>query len=354
MTATIKPAGARRGRVLLRGAGIALRLDLRTSGVTALLVLAVLAASAVTIVYVGTRIPFADMMDVFAGQGRRADRFVLLDLRLPRLCLGLLAGAALAASGAVFQSLSRNPLGSPDIVGFTTGSASGAVLAIIAFSAGPGGAAFGAIVGGVGTALIVYGLAALGGGAIRRVVLVGIGVSAMLVALNSYLISRARLDAAQSAAVWLVGTLNGRNWTYVQLLGAALIVLTPPLLLMSRRLHLLEMGDETAHALGVKAGPSRLILVLLAVAICAVATAATGPVAFVALAAPQITKRLTRSATLPLVPSMITGALLMVLSDFVAQRLLAPAQMPVGVVTGAVGGAYLAWLLSVQWRKGAS
>ena len=138
------------------------------------------------------------------------------------------------------------------------------------------------------------------------------------------------------------------------LLRALSSLLTPPLLLMSRRLRMLEMGDDTAHSLGVKAGPTRLILVLLAVAICAVATAATGPVAFVALAAPQITKRLARSATLPLLPSMITGALLMVVSDFVAQRLLAPAQMPVGVVTGAVGGAYLAWLLSAQWRKGAS
>jgi iron complex transport system permease protein len=339
-------------RLTVRAPGVALRLDLRTLGVGVLLVLATLAVAAITVVAVGTRIPFDDMMDVFAGAGRRADRFVLLDLRLPRLSLALLAGAALAVSGAVFQSLSRNPLGSPDIVGFTTGSASGAVLAIIVFGAGPGGAAFGAIVGGLLTAFIVYALAAIGGGAIRRIVLVGIGVSAMLVALNSYLISRARLDAAQSAAVWLVGTLNGRTWIYVQLLGIALLVLTPPLLLMSRRLQMLEMGDDSARSLGVRANRDRLVLVLLAVAICAVATAATGPVAFVALAAPQITRRLTGAATLQLVPSMITGALLMVLSDFVAQRLLAPAQLPVGVVTGAVGGAYLAWLLSVQWRKG--
>ena len=115
---------------------------------------------------------------------------------------------------------------------------------------------------------------------------------------------------------------------------------------------MLEMGDDSAHSLGVRVGRSRLLLILLAVAICAVATAATGPVAFVALAAPQITRRLTGAAGIQLVPSMITGALLMVLSDLVAQRLLAPAQLPVGVVTGAVGGVYLAWLLSVQWRKG--
>lgn len=339
-------------RVVLRAPGVALRLDLRTLGVTTALLVAAAAVAAVTVVAAGTRIPVPDILDVLAGGGRRADRFVLLDLRLPRISLGLLAGAALALSGAVFQSLSRNPLGSPDIVGFTTGSASGAVLAIIVFGAGPGGAAAFAVVGGLATAAIVYGLAAAGGGAIRRVVLVGIGVSAMLVALNSYLISRARLDAAQAAAVWLVGTLNGRTWTYVQVLGGALLVLVPPLLLLARRLRMLEMGDESAHALGVDVGRSRLLLVFLAVAVCAVATATTGPVAFVALAAPQITRRLTGAPGLQLVPSMVTGALLMVLSDLVAQRLLAPAQLPVGVVTGAVGGVYLAWLLSVQWRKG--
>jgi iron complex transport system permease protein len=339
-------------RVVLRAPGVALRLDLRTLGVTAALVAAALAVAVLTVAGVGTRIPVAGILDVLSGGGRRADRFVLLDLRLPRISLGLLAGAALAASGAVFQSLSRNPLGSPDIVGFTTGSASGAVLAIIVLGAGPGGAAAAAVAGGLLTAAVVYGLAAAGGGAIRRIVLVGIGISAMLVALNSYLISRARLDAAQSAAVWLVGTLNGRTWGYVQVLGVALLVLTPPLLLLARRLRMLEMGDDSAHALGVRVGPSRLALIFLAVAICAVATAATGPVAFVALAAPQITRRLTGSAGLQLVPSMVTGALLMVLSDLVAQRLLAPAQLPVGVVTGAVGGVYLAWLLTLQWRKG--
>ncbi len=339
-------------RVVLRAPGVALRLDLRTLAVTAALLVAAAAVAAVTVAAAGNRIPVADIVEVLNGGGRRADRFVLLDLRLPRLSLGLLAGAALAVSGAVFQSLSRNPLGSPDIVGFTTGSASGAVLAILVFGAGPGGAATGAVVGGLATAAIVYGLAATGGGAIRRVVLVGIGVSAMLVALNSYLISRARLDAAQAAAVWLVGTLNGRTWTYVQVLGVALIVLVPPLLLLGRQLRMLEMGDDSAHALGVRVGRSRMLLVFLAVAVCAVATATTGPVAFVALAAPQITRRLTGAAGLQLVPSMITGALLMVVSDLVAQRLLAPAQLPVGVVTGAVGGVYLAWLLTLQWRKG--
>ena len=325
---------------------------MRTLAVSLGLLVAVAAAVALTVVGVGVRLPLADIVAILNGGGRRSDRFILLDLRLPRLCLGLLAGAALAVSGAVFQSLSRNPLGSPDIVGFTTGSASGAVLAILVLHAGPGGAAGGAILGGVLTALIVYGLAALGGGALGRVVLVGIGISAMLVALNSYLISRARLDAAQAAAVWLVGTLNGRTWQYVQLLGLGLVVLLPPLLLLSGRLRMLEMGDDSAQSLGVRVGRSRLLLVVLAVAVCAVATAATGPVAFVALAAPQITRRLTGAPGLQLLPSALTGALLMVLSDFVAQRLLAPAQLPVGVVTGAVGGAYLAWLLSLQWRKG--
>jgi iron complex transport system permease protein len=341
-----------RRRITVRAPGLALRLDLRTLGVSGVLLLAVAAVVVWTVVAVGVRLPVADILEILDGGGPRADRFILLDLRLPRVSLGLLAGAALAMSGAVFQSLSRNPLGSPDIVGFTTGSATGAVVAILVFGAGPGGAAVAAVVGGLLTALIVYGLAAVGGGAVRRIVLVGIGISAMLVAVNSYLISRARVDAAQAAAVWLVGTLNGRTWEYVRLLGLALLVLTPLLLLFGRRLQLLEMGDDSAQSLGVRVNRSRLMLVLLAVAVCAVATATTGPVAFVALAAPQITRRLTGSPTLQLLPAAITGALLMVLSDFVAQRLLAPAQLPVGVVTGAVGGVYLAWLLAGQWRKG--
>ncbi|MEV4709248.1 iron chelate uptake ABC transporter family permease subunit [Actinoplanes sp. NPDC049316] len=339
-------------RLTLRAPGVALRLDLRTLAVTALLAVAAAAVVVWTVVAVGVRLPLAGIAEILQGGGRRADRFILLDLRLPRVTLAVLTGAAFGLSGAVFQSLSRNPLGSPDIVGFTTGAASGAVLALLVGGTGPGGAAVGAVIGGILTALIVYALAAVGGGAIRRVVLVGIGISAMLVALNSYLIGRARLDAAQAAAVWLVGTLNGRTWEYVRLLALALLVLTPPLLLLGRRLRMLEMGDEPARSLGVRVHRSRLILVLLAVAICAVATATSGPVAFVALAAPQIARRLTGSAAPPLVPAAVTGALIMVLSDFVAQRLLAPAQLPVGVVTGAVGGVYLAWLLSVQWRKG--
>ncbi|MEU7904327.1 iron chelate uptake ABC transporter family permease subunit [Actinoplanes sp. NPDC049118] len=340
-----------RRRITVRAPGLALRLDLRTLWVAGALLLAVFAGFVLTVAAVGVRLPFADIIEILDGGGRRADRFILLDLRLPRVTLGLLVGAALAMSGAVFQSLSRNPLGSPDIVGFTTGSATGAILAIVVLGAGPAGAAGAAIASGIVTALIVYGLAAVGGGAIRRLVLVGIGISAMLVAVNSYLISRARLDAAQSAAVWLVGTLNGRNWEYVRLLGLALLALTPPLLMLGRRLRMLEMGDESAQSLGVRVHRSRLMLVVLAVAVCAVATAATGPVAFVALAAPQITRRLTAAPAPQLLPAAITGALLMVLSDFVAQRLLAPAQLPVGVVTGAVGGVYLAWLLSIQFRK---
>ncbi|GGQ55084.1 FecCD family ABC transporter permease [Couchioplanes azureus] len=339
-------------RLTLRAPGIAVRVDLRTIAVTVLLVLVAAAVAAWTVTAVGVRIPYADLVEVLGGGGRRADRFIVLDLRLPRVTLALLAGAAFGMSGAVFQSLSRNPLGSPDVIGFTVGSATGAIVAILVLGTGAEGAAVGAVVGGTLTAAVVYGLAALGGSAIRRLVLVGIGVSAMLAAVNGYLLSRARLAEAQAAATWLVGTLNGRTWQYVRLLGIALLVLAPLLLILGRRLAMLELGDDSARSLGVRAAPTRPLLVLLAVAVCAVATAATGPIAFVALAAPQIARRLTGSATPQLVPAAVTGALVMVLSDFAAQRLLAPAQLPVGVVTGAVGGVYLAWVLSVQWRRG--
>jgi iron complex transport system permease protein len=336
---------------VVRAKGLSLRWEPRVAAVCAVLVSVALAAAVFVVGSGDFPISATEVVRALAGQGSQATEFIVTTLRLPRALTGLLAGLALGMSGAVFQSLSRNPLGSPDIVGFTTGSATGAVLAIVVLGAGPAAAAGAAIVSGILTALIVYGLAAVGGGAVRRIVLVGIGISAMLVAVNSYLISRARLDAAQSAAVWLVGTLNGRTWEYVRLLAVALLVLTPPLLLLTRRLRMLEMGDESAQSLGVPVHRSRLTLVVLAVAVCAVATAATGPVAFVALAAPQITRRLTGSPAPQLLPTAITGALLMVLSDYVAQRLLAPAQLPVGVVTGAVGGVYLAWLLGIQFRK---
>lgn len=286
------------------------------------------------------------------GYGDSSTEFIVLTLRLPRALVAVLVGAALGLSGAVFQSVSRNPLGSPDIIGFTTGAATGAVLGIIVFSTSSMSVAGFALVGGLATAVAVYFLAWRHGVQGYRLILVGIGISAMLMSVNSYLLTRAELNDAMTAQVWLTGSLNGRGWDHAGPIAAALVVLVPLVLIFGQRLSLLEMGDDTAKALGVPVERTRLVLVLAAVGLCAVATAAAGPIGFIALAAPQIARRLIKAPGVGLVSAGLMGSMLLLISDFAAQRLLAPTQLPVGVMTGAVGGIYLAWLLAKGWRAG--
>lgn len=272
-------------------------------------------------------------------------------VRLPRIVTALLVGGALGVSGAIFQTVSGNPLGSPDIIGFTTGSASGALVAIILFGASPTGTAVGAVAGGLAVAAVVYLLAWRGGVAGFRLVLVGIGIAAALHAINALLIVKAPLDAAQSAEQWQAGSLNGANWGQLAWLAGALIILTPVAAGLFRGLSMLPLGDDFAHGLGVRVQRIRLLVVLVGVALAALATAVTGPVAFVALAAPHLTRRLTRTPGIALVGSGLMGAVLVLVSDVIAQRLFAPTQLAVGVVTGSLGGVYLIVLLALEWRK---
>jgi iron complex transport system permease protein len=276
---------------------------------------------------------------------------VVLGIRLPRLLTGLGVGAALGTAGALFQSVSRNVLGSPDLIGFTTGAATGAVLQIVVVGGGPLSAGVWAVGGGAVTAAVVYLLSASrrGGGG-YRLVLVGIGVGALLQALNSLLLTRADLDQALEAEIWLQGSLNGRRWEQAVPVLVVLAVALPLAAAGSRRLDVLEMGDDTAAQLGVRADRSRLLAVVLGVALTAVATAAAGPIAFVALAAPQLVRRLTRATGAHLVPSAFLGGALLVGADLLAQRLPFAWSVPVGLATGLLGGIYLLWLLTRKDR----
>lgn len=296
-------------------------------------------------------ISVGDVLKTLVGAGDPANSFVVETLRLPRVVCALLVGGALGVAGAIFQSITRNPLGSPDIIGFTYGSATGAVVMIIVFGAEQGAVALGSIGTGLLTALVVYALSYRGGVQGYRLVLIGIGVSYMLLAFNDYLLTRARLEDAQQAAIWIAGSLNGRGWDQVVPLAIGMAVLLPAAFALSRPLKMLELGDDAASALGVPVERTRLALALVAVGLTALATAAAGPVAFVALAAPQIARRLTRASGPGLLSSALMGALVMQASDLAAQRLLAPKQLPVGVMTGAIGGLYLAWLLAHEWRS---
>jgi iron complex transport system permease protein len=317
-----------------------------------------LALAAVTVVLVvlsvGTgqfSIPPDQVVSTLLGGGDASTRFIIETLRLPRAITGLLVGAALGASGAIFQSITRNPLGSPDIVGFLQGASAAAVLEIIVFGGGTFAVAGGSVVGGLATATLVYVLA-FRGATVQgyRLVLIGIGVSAILGALTDYLIARASIEDATVAQTWLTGSLNGRGWEHVRPIAAALAVLLPLVALLARPLRMLELGDDAASALGVRVERSRLALTFVAVALCAVATASTGPIVFVALAAPQIARRLTRATGPGVGCAALTGSVLLLASDHLSQRLFGDVQLPVGVVTGVAGGVYLVWLLTREWR----
>jgi iron complex transport system permease protein len=286
------------------------------------------------------------------GQGDPGEEFILYTLRLPRALTAVLAGAAFGASGAVYQSVTRNPLGSPDIIGFTYGAAFGAVFAIVVLDGTDLVVTGAALAAGLGVAVLVYALSFKSGGVQGyRLILVGIGISSVLASFISYLILKANIIYAQEAYVWLTGSLNGRTWDDVRIGAIGLAVLAPLLIALGPGLRMTEMGDDSARALGVAVERNRICALGFGAVLCAVAVLCAGPVTFVALAAPQIAKRLTGSPTVRVIPAMAVGALLLLASDTLAQRLVPTADLPVGVMTLALGGAYLAWLIAREGRS---
>ncbi|MFG2164827.1 FecCD family ABC transporter permease [Micromonospora chersina] len=288
----------------------------------------------------------ADVLRVLAGGGSPAERFIVTELRLPRLVTALAVGAALGLAGAVFQSLTRNPLGSPDVLGVTSGAATGA-LVVVVLGGGSAALAGAAAAGGLATGLLLYALAGRHGVGGHRLVLIGIGVTAILTGVNGWLLTRAPLMDAARAALWLTGSLDGRGWANALPVFGALAVLLPAVLLArAPALRLLEMGDDSAAGLGVPVRRVRVAALGAAVLLVSVAAAAAGPVSFLALTAPHLARRLTRAPGPNLLPSAVVGAALLLAADQLAQHAVAGRQLPVGVVTGVLGGGYLAWLLA--------
>jgi len=325
---------------------------LRRSLVTVTVVLVITGALMVWQLTTGDfPLPADRVWATLSGKGTPAEEFIVYTLRLPRSITAVLAGAAFGASGAVYQSVTRNPLGSPDIIGFTYGAAFGAVFAIVVLEESHGVVTASALLGGLGVAVVVYLLAFRGGGVQGyRLILVGIGVSAVLASLVSYLILKANILAAQEAFIWLTGSLNGRTWYEVKVGLVGLVLLAPILVALGPGLRMTEMGDDAARALGVTVDRHRNLALGVGAALCAVAVLCAGPITFVALAAPQIARRLTASPTVQVIPAMAVGALLLLASDMIAQRLFPTADLPVGITTLGLGGAYLAWLIAREGR----
>jgi len=286
-------------------------------------------------------------LDALLGGGDPQARFIVADQRLPRVVAALAVGAALGLSGLVFQSVSRNPLGSPDVIGFSTGAATGGLVAIlVAGSSSAASIGLGTVVGGFATAFAVHLMSSRTATTGERLVLVGIAVGAMLASVNDFLITRSDVELAQAAATWRFGTLNAISWPQVAPALAVLAVLVPLAFLGEPPLRMLEMGDDTARALGLAVDRWRPALLAAGVALAAVGVAAVGPVGFVALAAPHLARRMMPASAGRMLPALVVGALLLSVADLVAGRLLSPFQIPVGLATSALGGLYLLWLLA--------
>ena len=294
---------------------------------------------------------FTQVFNALLGSAPRNITMVVTEWRLPRVAMAILVGAALGVSGAIFQSLMRNPLGSPDVMGFNTGAWSGVLVAMVLFGQNLTAIALAAMAGGVLTSLVVWLLAWRNGIETFRLIIIGIGVRAMLVAFNTWLLLRASLETALSAGLWNAGSLNGLTWGKTWPSAPLILLMLVGSALLVRRMRLLEMGDDTACALGVQVERSRLLLMLVAVVLTAASTALAGPISFIALVAPHIARRLSGTARWGLTQSPLCGALLLALADYGAQRPFMPWQLPVGVITVSLGGIYLIALLIQESRK---
>ena len=321
---------------------------MRVGLVLALLVFAVFAVS----VSVGDfPIPVLDVVPAMFGFGDEGPMFVVQELRLPRALTALFVGAAFGVSGAIFQAVARNTLASPDILGIMAGASLTAVFAIVVLDATFVVVALAAFAGALAIAALVYALAYRNGVSSYRFVLVGIGVGLAAAALTQYLVTEAELYEAAEAMVWITGSLNAAGWETIVPLGLTLAVLLPAALVPARHLRGLQLGDDTAKGLGLRVERSRLSILLVGVALAGVGTAAAGPLAFVALLAGPIARRLA-GGSLSLVPAALAGALIVLAADLAGRRLFAPAELPAGIFTGVCGAPYFLWLLARANRVG--
>jgi iron complex transport system permease protein len=289
--------------------------------------------------------------------------FIVMEHKLPRAVVGTMIGIAFGLAGALFQTMLRNPLASPDIIGISYGASAAAVTAIVIFGASGAVVSWAALGGALGVAAIIYAISrgtgsGAGGGsrgnaAGNRLILAGVGIAAALHAVVNFLMTRADIRTAADALIWLNGSLNSSTWDRAGVLAVSLLVLIPAVIALAGPLRILELGDDAAAGLGIKVNATRLGLVLTAVGFAAVATAAAGPVAFVAFLAGPIARRVVRKPSLP--ASALTGALIVLLADFFASNIapviLDGTVLPVGVITGALGAPFLLWLLVTSNRK---
>ncbi|WOF21590.1 iron chelate uptake ABC transporter family permease subunit [Microbacterium betulae] len=321
--------------------------------VTTALALLLVALVATVLMTGNTFYPPSDVLRVLLGEQVQGASFTVGTLRIPRALIGALAGIAFGLAGSTFQTMLRNPLASPDIIGITSGASAAAVFSILLLGWSSAATSALALAVGVATALVVY-LSARGGESTGgRLILIGIGAGAMFDALVSYLLLRADESDVSVAMRWLAGSLNNVRWQDLPALGVVVLVLGPLVLLLGRDLRALELGDAAATSLGVRVDRARVLLVLSAVGLATFATATTGPIAFVAFLAGPIALRLVGPGGSVALPAALTGGCLVLGADLLGQFAF-DTKFPVGVITGILGAPYLIYLLIRTNRVGGS
>lgn len=324
---------------------VSARVNLRTAALVGLVSALAMVVAALTMTLGDFPVPVRDVIITTLGLGDGTYDFVVRTLRLPRTLAALLVGGALGTSGAIFQGLVRNPLVAPDIIGITAGASLAAVFLIVT-GAPSGLIPLAALVGALAATAALYGLTWREGIAGHRLVLVGIGVEAVLMALTTLLVVRFPIEQVTPAVLWMTGTLHARGWEHVTWLAVGLAMLIPAALALMPGLRVIQLGDDTGHALGARVETARTALLAVGAALAAAAVAVAGPVDFVALITPHIAGMLAGPLTGgALLLAGALGALLLAASDLIAQHAFSPLSLPVGVVTAAVGAPYFLFLL---------
>lgn len=344
----IHPPGT---HILRIGRWLALPVRRRAVVVCLLVAAAILAIAIATLTMGRLGVPLGDLLTAVAVPPEGKTAFVLERLRGPRLLTAIGVGAALGIAGTLFQTVTRNPLGSPDVIGLGAGAGAGIALTALLWN-GSVPAPLGALGGAVIAIVLVHVSTGRGFASPSRVIIAGIGVAAMAAAVTQYVVSIGQRDQASQLAAALVGSLNATDWDDVAVLAVTIGLVLPIAAALGGRLRLIELGDETTDALGARAVRTRTIAIVLSVVAAAGAVTAAGPIAFVALTAPQIARRATRTAGPNLLASALIGAGIMVSTDLVVQQSPWADGLPVGVLTAGVGGVYLGFLLIREWRGG--
>ena len=326
----------------------------RTLTVSALLAAAVLALAWLSLTWGGHTAELLDYAAGLFGGGSGEGGFTIGRLRLPRVVLAVLVGAALGIAGGIFQTVLGNPLASPDILGVSGGASAAAAFAILSLGLSGTGVGVAAFLGATAVAAAIYLLAWREGVTGYRFVLIGVAMAFLVNGAIGYLLTRSQVEDVRSALVWMVGSIGTPGWGDVTVLALAVLALLPLVAVVVRRLRALELGDEAAGGLGVRVEPSRLLALGVAVALAAVATAFAGPVAFVAFVSAPIARRLLPTGGTVLGPAALVGAVVVLAAELVAQHLVPTLEVPVGIVTGAVGATYLLWLLATADRRGST